>query len=93
MKTSICIWKGCKKQVKVDDQFENTKMGQTLGIEVVGWCALHSLAYRKEQELLRKYYPGKEPHEVSNKLFVTDKKRLNEISKEAEKLAGEELKL
>lgn len=93
MKDSICIWKGCKKKINVNNDIENSKMGQTLGIEVVGWCPLHSLAYRKEQELLRKYYPKEEPHEASNRLFLKNKKRLDEISKEAEALAKKEMAL
>ena len=93
MKESICIWKGCKEKIKVDDTFENSHGGQALGVEVVGWCTLHSEAYRQEQNLLRKYYPEMQPHEASNKLYKNDKKRLNQIAREAVKMAKKELKL
>ena len=92
MKESICIWDGCKEKIKLDDSFETSSPGQNLGVEVVGWCALHSLAYRKEHILLKKYYPKMEPHEASNKLYKTNRKRLNQISKEAENLAKVEMK-
>ena len=76
MKESICIWKGCKKKVKLDDSIEK----RISWVTVSGWCKLHKKAYHIYHDMELKKFGY-----LTSKIYKENKKELNRMEKEAER--------
>lgn len=84
----ICIWSGCKEEIKLDTSIESSRVGQRLGLVISGWCQLHTKAYNiyHNMELKRFGY-------VTSKIYHEHKKEMNLMRKQAEKLAKQQMGL
>lgn len=93
MTEDTCCWKGCKEIIQIDKSFEESQTGEALGIIVSGWCEFHEKVYAKQTELFGKLDKKKHFSDISNDLYVHDRKKFNKIQREAIKLVKKELKI
>jgi hypothetical protein len=83
MKTSKCIWKGCKETIQVNDEVEKSLNF----ISVVGWCKLHEMAYAESHKLFAKLDKSKHHSDIANDLYRNNRKKYNEIKRQGLKIA------
>lgn len=82
MELRNCIWKGCNEKINVNISIESSKVGQRLGLTVCGWCPLHKKAYHIYHDMEVKRFGS-----ITAKIYRENKKEINQMRKQAEKLA------
>ncbi len=80
-----CSWGRCKENIEVE-QSDNDFL------HVIGWCDFHHKVYSKQCELFTKM-GGKHHSDISNELYINNRKKYNEVQRKATKLVKLEMKI
>lgn len=86
MKTATCHFNGCNEKIRLDSSIESSSVGRAFGLVVVGYCDFHKKVQAKQRELFSKMDKTKHHSEIANKLWRDDRKKFNQIQKEAIRL-------
>lgn len=68
MRKQKCSWKYCRTEIEVDDSFESSGIGKSLGISVGGWCKFHSRVYNIQCDLFAYGNTKKHHSDIANKI-------------------------
>jgi hypothetical protein len=79
-----CCWKNCKNLTQVDTTLENSSIGKTWGLSVLGHCELHKLASRIYHDLERKFMKKHNITYMTSLQYNKHKKALDDLRKLAE---------
>ena len=85
-KDSLCHFKGCKEVIQLDHSIESSSVGRAFGLVVVGYCEFHKKVQAKQRELFSKMDKTKHHSEIANKLWKENRKKFNQVQKEAIRL-------
>jgi len=97
MEKRKCSWRNCKTVIDVNTSFEKSAFAKRMGVEVSGWCKIHTNLYNKQCDAFEKLvdqYNKKQiidkfgriikfthHSDVSNYLYLNDMKEYKRILK------------
>lgn len=67
MKISTCNKPRCKNEIELDDSFENSQSGKSLGISIVGYCPKHWEEIHHHYDIMTKLIPKYNKKKLKNK--------------------------